>query len=462
MWVALATIEPESLLLVAADLEPMVGSTDVAIPAEAVCGAMTLRCGFEIQCQVSKLRQARRTSRLDSDDLERARHKRAQIEAGALVAGRLEQESDTDPIYQDWLEEGPARARAALEDLLGAEEESSSDSLFYVEGISQMVEWAREERIDPDLMRLLQHVHRVSSQPHLGLPAGANPRDLAATGWALVISSDESPAVREALDPLFRHRQGVAGEKAKILDYRPGENWRSWLARHDVAPGRAQPSKVPHYLLLAGDPAAIPYDLQNALNVEYAVGRLSFETVEEYRRYADSLIRHETAAEAEREKTAVFFVSAGQGLNWPVGADASVQGLIAVLYTSYSAGTYEPSVADLPRRLLGHPAGSAASVVGFLGQVQGPAISQQNEPVLGGLFEALLAGLPVGHAVWEFKKRYAALSVQLREMQQKMRRGAVVGEVDVAVTWSLRNEARDIVVLGDPVARLQPNRQIDP
>ncbi|HSN78629.1 MAG TPA: hypothetical protein VL334_26460, partial [Anaerolineae bacterium] len=176
---------------------------------------------------------------------------------------------------------------------------------------------ARGEKLDPQHVKELKWWHDRVTMSHLGPKEGVDPKNLGQTGWGLVVAfNDDDQAVKrmaetmEALRPLLNLRRDQAGERYREYTgtkaYRPDETKSAFLARHGMGPGPADPDKVPYYLLIVGDPEAIPYRFQYQIDVQYAVGRIYFDTIEEYANYAESVVAAETG-KVKLPRNAVFF-----------------------------------------------------------------------------------------------------------------------------------------------------------
>jgi hypothetical protein len=173
---------------------------------------------------------------------------------------------------------------------------------------------AQGEVLDPKHLDELKRWWERLSQANFAPMEGIDPLNLAETGWGVIFTHDADPGIRDALAPLLelrktqatKHKEHYFRDFSGPLGYRPNETKPQFLARHSAGPGPANPEKVPSYLLIVGDPETIPFRFQYQLDVQYAVGRIHFETPEQYANYARSVVEAETGKQT-RPRQAVFF-----------------------------------------------------------------------------------------------------------------------------------------------------------
>lgn len=182
---------------------------------------------------------------------------------------------------------------------------------------------ARGEPLDPEEIRDLRL--RRDNDRNRSFTHGADDLEekIEDVGWGVLFpfARPGSPAARrqaailDALKPLIdlRREQASATSEQRFRVFtgkeawRPSDTKRKWLERHGVSFGPPVPEKVPYYLLIVAGPDEVDFRPQHLLDIQYAVGRLHFETVAEYAYYAQSVVAAEKGKGLALPRTMGFF-----------------------------------------------------------------------------------------------------------------------------------------------------------
>jgi hypothetical protein len=236
----------------------------------------------------------------------------------------------------------------------------------------------------PENLNELRFRVQQSTTGFLGVKEGINPTKMDEAGWGVIFpvysTSDperdkkqkEVDEIREALQPLLQLREKQAGNRFKEWcqgrgkDFRVGvDSKNAYLARHGAGPGPADPDKVPYYLLIAGSPADIPYRFQSQLDVQYAVGRLHFETPAEYAAYAASVVAVETIANKLPRRATFFGVANPDDRATELSTTKLIQPL---------AGTMQAGHPDWTVHLVAPDQATKATLASLLGGDETPSL----------------------------------------------------------------------------------------
>ena len=144
-----------------------------------------------------------------------------------------------------------------------------------------------------------------------------DPNDLTQAGWGILFASDADPAIQAQLQPLIDLRQKQVQDPNLFKVFSgsngvlPGQTADSWAQQRGVSLTAAvdpYQGGVPYYLLIVGSPDRISFEFQALLKMQWVVGRLAFDDVEDYGRYAQAVVEYESASfrPVQRKNAAVW------------------------------------------------------------------------------------------------------------------------------------------------------------
>ncbi len=138
----------------------------------------------------------------------------------------------------------------------------------------------------------------------MGVIKGVDPLKLDSARWGVIYHPDTPQVVRDRVQKLCDYRDGQAYEYVPAKDKGSALKFRK---RFNQGAGVVNPAYLPYYLLIVASPEQIPFKFQYSLDNEHAVGRLYFDTPDEYEQYIARLIAYE--ATPQRELRAAFFAA---------------------------------------------------------------------------------------------------------------------------------------------------------
>lgn len=247
----------------------------------------------------------------------------------------------------------------------------------------QIARLAANEPLDAEEQAELKRKWFSAREKHFGTIAD-DAQDLGKTGWGIVFAPGVGDDVKEALKPLLELRREQAGDYYHDFKgnraFQANDTKRSFLARSRAGAGPSNPRLVPYYLLLVGSPDGIPFKVQHQLDVQYAVGRLHFNTLEEYANYAATVVAAEKGS-LRRPRNVTLFGVRNRG---DVATQLSADQLVSPLFDSLSNGNKD----WITNRLIG-PECTRSALIDLLQADAAPAL----------LFSASHGlGFPNGHS----------------------------------------------------------------
>lgn len=167
------------------------------------------------------------------------------------------------------------------------------------------------QRIAPDSEAAL-----TRGVKHRALAFVEDAMDLAQAGWSILFASDADPAIVDALAPLIEWRRSQVNNELLFKIFKgssgvgPAQTAQHWAASRGVSlSAPVMPRRgVPYYVLIVGSPARIPIEFQAQLDLQWAVGRLHFDSIDDYAAYAEKAVAYDKGLAPPRKRHAAVWM----------------------------------------------------------------------------------------------------------------------------------------------------------
>lgn len=197
---------------------------------------------------------------------------------------------------------------------------------------------------------------------------GADSNNLRAQRWGVVAPlGPTGDRLLAEIQPLIAARQAEQGAPVRI--YRPPaqlDEVEALQYRKDhYDTGRELAQGLPRYLLILGDLDEVPLALQQVLQTDALVGRLTFPRPEGYAAYVEKVLRSEAGQRAERGRALFYTVPDGTAAT-QVGDAALISPCFDLAERSHAAGEFAAEV-----RSLNHDSADQLSPTALLAAARG-------------------------------------------------------------------------------------------
>jgi hypothetical protein len=176
---------------------------------------------------------------------------------------------------------------------------------------------------------------------------GADPSDLAAQRWSLIVPDGALGKRLESLvRPLVdRRRDQQGGRAVRVyrvpagLDSAQAARWNREVYLDEAT----RESDLPYYQLILGDLDQVSLAVQQVQMIDGAVGRIAFGDDQSYEAYVDKLLRWEDQPAAIEQARSVFFTAHDGSAATTLGYQALVSPALALAHKDQGAGDYAAS-----------------------------------------------------------------------------------------------------------------------